>query len=285
MLAFFALFAAPLGADEEIPLRNWTAPPYWSQPAVSPGTNDQNGRTALAAGRQALATSPIPLPFVAVPPCRVIDTRGNGFISFWGPPSLLGFQAERTFPIVAQCGIPADAKAVSFNFSAVNPAALGDFRVFPAGGGTPLVATLSWPAGVFAISNAAVVPLGPTGIGTAGITLHVDSPGSLDLVVGINGYYSPLGVVNSLNGQAGDLTLVAGTNVTITPGTGTLSIAAAGGGGGAGTVTSVGTGAGLTGGPITSTGTVSVAPLGITTGMLANNAVTSAKRSVRTVSA
>jgi N-acetylneuraminic acid mutarotase len=79
-----------------------------------------------------------------------------------------------------------------------------------------------------------VVSLGPTGFKTDGITVHVDSPGGLDLVVDINGYYSPLGVVNSLNGKAGALTLVPGTNVTITagaPGAGTLTIAAAGGGG------------------------------------------------------
>ena len=50
-----------------------------------------------------------------------------------------------------------------------------------------------------------------------------------DVILDTNGYYSPLGVVNSVNGQAGDLTLVAGTNVTITPGTGTLSISAASG--------------------------------------------------------
>jgi hypothetical protein len=44
-----------------------------------------------------------------------------------------------------------------------------------------------------------------------------------------------------------------------------------------GTVTSVATGAGLSGGPITATGTVSVANGGIATGMLADGAVTSAK--------
>jgi hypothetical protein len=44
-----------------------------------------------------------------------------------------------------------------------------------------------------------------------------------------------------------------------------------------GTVTSVGTGAGLTGGPISSTGTVAVAAGGITTALLADAAVTSPK--------
>src|SRR5207247_7911519 len=48
---------------------------------------------------------------------------------------------------------------------------------------------------------------------------------------------------------------------------------------GGGTVTSVGTGAGLTGGPITNTGTISVAtnPPGITNAMIQDSAVTAAK--------
>ena len=44
-----------------------------------------------------------------------------------------------------------------------------------------------------------------------------------------------------------------------------------------GSVTSVATGAGLTGGPITATGTISIAPLGVTNALLADNAVTNAK--------
>ena len=54
-------------------------------------------------------------------------------------------------------------------------------------------------------------------------------------------------------------TLTAGSGVTITNGNGSITIAAEGGGGGSGTVTSVATGNGLSGGPITSTGTLIIA--------------------------
>jgi len=104
---------------------------------------------------------------------------------------------------VGQCNIPADAKAVSFNMTVFRPAALGNLRFFPAGGVTPLVSTINWPAGIQSIANAAVVPLGPTTLGTAGITVHESTAGALDFIADINGYYSPLGVVNSLNGQGG----------------------------------------------------------------------------------
>jgi len=83
-------------------------------------------------------------------------------------------------------------------------------------------------------------------------------------------------VVKSLNGLKDNVNLVAGSNVTITPSGNNLTINATGSGGG-GTVTQVNTGSGLTGGPITSTGTLSISNDGITTSMLQNNSVTSGK--------
>lgn len=83
-------------------------------------------------------------------------------------------------------------------------------------------------------------------------------------------------VVKSINGLKDDVTFVAGTNITLTPSGNNITINAAGGGGG-GTVTQVNTGAGLTGGPITTTGTISIPNDGITSAMLQSNSVTSAK--------
>ncbi|BDQ03650.1 MAG: hypothetical protein KatS3mg036_0351 [Ignavibacterium sp.] len=82
-------------------------------------------------------------------------------------------------------------------------------------------------------------------------------------------------VVKSINSLKDNVNLVAGSNVTITPSGQNLTISASGGGGG--TVTQVNTGAGLTGGPITTTGTISIANDGITNAMLQNNSVTSTK--------
>lgn len=81
------------------------------------------------------------------------------------------------------------------------------------------------------------------------------------------------GVTNAML-QNSSITVKAGTGLS---GGGTVAL----GGtvtltntGGTGTVTSVGTGAGLTGGPITSSGTISVPNGGITNAMLANSGVT-----------
>lgn len=73
-------------------------------------------------------------------------------------------------------------------------------------------------------------------------------------------------VVKSVNGIKDDVTLVAGTNITLTPSGNNLTIDASGGGGG--TVTQVSTGAGLTGGPINTTGTISIPNDGVTSAMI-----------------
>ncbi|HSL89382.1 MAG TPA: hypothetical protein VK870_08775 [Ignavibacteriaceae bacterium] len=83
-------------------------------------------------------------------------------------------------------------------------------------------------------------------------------------------------VVKSINGLKDDVAFIAGTNITLTPSGNNITINAAGGGGG-GTVTQINTGAGLTGGPITTTGTISIPNDGITNAMLQSNSVTSAK--------
>jgi fibronectin-binding autotransporter adhesin len=89
---------------------------------------------------------------------------------------------------------------------------------------------------------------------------------------------------NDSANPSGTLNLLFGSNGTTPAETG-LSIASNGlinfasgqtfpGAGGTGTVTSVNTGAGLTGGPITSSGTISIPSAGVTNAMLANNSVT-----------
>ena len=207
-----AAVAAASGVDvPESGPSNWVAPSYFAPPEASART---------AAGRQALAASPAALPFVAVAPCRLVDTRGNGAPLTGG---FLPAATVRTYTLAGVCGIPADAKAISLNATVVNPVGPGFLVLYPQGSVLPTVSTLNFVANDV-VANAAVVPLSASGA----ISVAFGVSGG-DLVLDTNGYYSPLGVVNSLNGQGGDLTLVAGSNVTLTPGAGTLSISAASG--------------------------------------------------------
>jgi hypothetical protein len=92
-------------------------------------------------------------------------------------------------------------------------------------------------------------------------------------------------VVKSINALKDDVTLTAGSNVTITPSGSTLTIAAASGPGG--TITEVKSGSGLSGGGTSGSVTLSLADNGVTsgkiadatvaTGDLADNAVSSSK--------
>src|SRR5450756_2433779 len=211
LLCSLSVFAQPTDA-----IQNWTAPPYWMPPAVSPENADQSGgRSAPAAGRHALVTSPVPLPFVAITPCRQYNSLSS---------SALADNTPRTVTLIgAPCAIPADAAAVAANITIFNISGAGSNGVFRAGTvSPPTTAWINYPPTETQRANAGVLPLGAGGT----IVVQVNQgAGSVDFVVDVFGYYSPLGVVNSLNGQAGDLILVAGSNVTLTPSGNTLTIA------------------------------------------------------------
>ncbi len=170
-----ALTAGIARGSEAIP--NWQAPATWS-PARATGVHTMSDVTA-------------PSVFIGVTPCRVADTRGNGFTGTYGPPSLAA-NANRSFVIGGVCGIPAGATAVSFNFGALNVGGAGDLRVFPQGATLPLVSTMNYNASTPNIANAAVVPLG-TG---TGITVRADAV-AVDLIIDVNGYY--IGGIGALN--------------------------------------------------------------------------------------
>ena len=72
------------------PLRNWAAPLYW---APQPGEieHQRAARQDASALPQAdsIFNAPGPMTFIALTPCRVMDTRtGQGFTGAFGPPSL-----------------------------------------------------------------------------------------------------------------------------------------------------------------------------------------------------
>ncbi|HSL88035.1 MAG TPA: hypothetical protein VK870_01890 [Ignavibacteriaceae bacterium] len=80
-------------------------------------------------------------------------------------------------------------------------------------------------------------------------------------------------VVKSINSLKDNVNILAGTNITLTPSGNNITINAAGGGGG--TVTQINTGGGLTGGPITTTGTISIPANGIISEMILDGTIRS----------
>src|SRR3974390_2144950 len=123
------------------------------------------------------------LAFFTLPPCRVADTRNpDGSL---GGPFLAGGQ-QRPFPILASsCGVPAAAAAYSLNFTVVPHGPLGYLTVWPTGETQPVVSTLNSYNGQV-IANAAIVPAGISGQGSAYVS------NDTDLVIDVNGYFAPV---------------------------------------------------------------------------------------------
>jgi hypothetical protein len=223
---------ASLGQNDlekaELPVSGWSAPPYW----VPAGDARKNlGQIDLEAGEPgtgplgALPTSP--LPFTAITPCRIVDTRGAA--GPFGGPALVA-NASRTFnlPSGPCAGIPSDAGAYSLNFTIIGGSGVftnAFLTAWPTGDTQPVVSTLNFNANQLE-ANAAVVPAGTSG----SIDVFVNAPGHL--LIDINGYYRAIPIVNTLNSLSGNVSLAQGSNITITPSGQTLTIAASGGGSG-----------------------------------------------------
>jgi hypothetical protein len=186
--------------DNLVPLKTWTAPLYF-QP--NQAEREVSGRELPQLQFSANAVSTNALTFIAITPCRLIDTRGvvagfNGDSPFSGPsiPAL----GTATFPVQsaseamdnttpAPCGvIPSIAQAYSLNLTVV-PVAGGSVSyvsLWPSGSPQPFVATLNDPQGAIA-ANAAIVPAGtPSG----GISVYNHGPAATDVVIDMNGYFA-----------------------------------------------------------------------------------------------
>ena len=101
-----------------------------------------------------VASAAGPYQFYSVTPCRIVDTR----VANMGAPALVSY-SPRSFKITGVCGIPAEAKAVAFNVTAVSPTLGGFFTVWPYNTALPGISTINFNAGEAAIANGAIVPL------------------------------------------------------------------------------------------------------------------------------
>jgi hypothetical protein len=183
------VLSAQVGRQRDpLPLKHWAAPLSW-QPTQIPAP----GQAVVATPADATASSlsDTPLVFVAMLPCRVVDTRtGDGFTGAFGPPSLVG-GVSRTFPILSSttCTIPTVAQAYSFDITVVPPGPLAYVTAYPTGQPKPVAAVaVESPQGTLA-SNTGIIPAGSNG----SIDVYASNP--TDLVVDINGYFVSLAFV------------------------------------------------------------------------------------------
>jgi hypothetical protein len=186
---------------DTIPVKNW--------PMSKSGDQVLSGQSSAAAG----GTSG--LVFIAITPCRVMDTRGQGGSAKtgpFGPPSLIGNQA-RVVPVPSSnCGVPV-AAAYSMNIVSVTPlgeavgfvAAWQDDTAWP---GTVVLNALQ--GGI--VDNSAIVPAGADG------GIQVMATDKDDLVLDLNGYYIQATMVQGPVGPQGPAGDAGGMGATGTPG-------------------------------------------------------------------
>jgi hypothetical protein len=172
-LALAAIFAAGslIALDiDKLPPDNWTVP----------------SRVGI---RTTMTDATSPRPFIGLPPCRLVDTRGNG-----APITGGAFTTNeiRTWLFAGLCGLPVGTDAVSLNITVTGTGSspFGFITVWPAGLVEPTASTLNWNAAGQTVANAAIVPLGVGG--SAGrISIQSGNAGT-DVIVDVNGYFSDL---------------------------------------------------------------------------------------------
>src|SRR5664280_1637297 len=131
-----------------------------------------------------LGASAAPLQFVAVTPCRLVDTRNaNG--EFGGPPITGG--TSRSFPIPQQttCNIPSTAASYSLNVTLVpiQNGPVGYLTIWPTGEDQPLVSTMNSLDGRIK-ANAAIMP----GCYQGAVSVYVTN--TTNVVLDIDGYFA-----------------------------------------------------------------------------------------------
>ena len=121
-----------------------------------------------------------PVQFLAVTPCRLVDTRGDN------DPIQGGTWRDFSIPQLGGCNIPSGAAAYSLNVTVVPHESLGYLTIWPAGEAQPVVSTMNSPDGRTK-ANAAIVPAGSQG------AVSVYASNITDVILDIDGYFTTPG--------------------------------------------------------------------------------------------
>ncbi|MEA2563215.1 MAG: hypothetical protein QOH06_4719 [Acidobacteriota bacterium] len=118
---------------------------------------------------------PAPSSFYTVTPCRVLDTRSEG--TPWS-----GAERRRV-ALGGNCGVPATARAVAVNVTAVDATGAGHFTFWPVGGPQPAASAVNYAPGKTRAS-AAILPLADDAT-----LLAQPSGGTVHLILDVTGYF------------------------------------------------------------------------------------------------
>ena len=182
------------------PLKNWTAPSSWTPSAATQPGARVAGTSGMEVGTMGLTS--LPVPFVGITPCRLIDTR-HGPLDIPAASARGTFAAGETrtydFSQSSTCtGLPTSVAAWSLDFQYTTSAVSGG----------PASFLTAWPAGITMPSpestllgyadrwtaNAAIVPGGTP---DSSISVYAQKGG--DVIIDINGYYGQTAIATAPN--------------------------------------------------------------------------------------
>jgi hypothetical protein len=213
--------------NTDLPISTWQAPAFWDASSAHRDPLDREKFQAARPTPEAASGTPLSnsMAFVAIVPCRLVDTRGfTGESGAFGPPAMNASET-RTIPVLSntRCNIPSSAQAYSLNFTVVPTGSLSFLTAWPTGNPpTPTVSILNDLLGTL-LANAAVVPAGTSG------SIDVFVTDTTQVIIDVNGYYAAQ--ISLANGTAAAPSLTfAGDNTSglYSSSAGTVSVATAG---------------------------------------------------------
>ena len=179
-VSFGGTAAASFTVDSATQLRATT--PEHSAGAVDVTVTTPYG-DATSAGGFTYLDGPSALRFHTVAPCRIVDTRYTPEGPLAGP-ALAPSPAERTFPLVPGCGVPADALVVSTNVTVTGSTAAGALRVYASDSTLTDATVISFPAGKTRANNALLLVSG-----SGEVIVRNEADGAVHLIIDVNGYF------------------------------------------------------------------------------------------------
>lgn len=120
-------------------------------------------------------------------PVRLLDTRPSQPSACTNPGTPITGGTSLTQVAAGSCGIPAGAKAVTGNVTAVLPGASGFLTIYPSGATQPTVANTNFIVGDV-LNNVFTV-----GLGAGDGAMKIFASTTADVVIDITGYYAPPG--------------------------------------------------------------------------------------------
>ncbi|MEA2563680.1 MAG: hypothetical protein QOH06_5184 [Acidobacteriota bacterium] len=119
--------------------------------------------------------------FYTLTPCRFLDTR-------IGSPLQSG--VTRLVTLDGACDIPANARALAVNVTAITGSGPGGMVLFPGNYPIPGTSTINFAAGATRANNS-IIPLSADGTGKLAILATVQGNGAVHATIDVFGYFAP----------------------------------------------------------------------------------------------